>query len=823
MSAILVTAIFILTLDNNRRLAFAAVCPQGCVCLDSTSLVVSCEGSGLSELPVDLSPTVTSLDMTRNHLKFLRPTTLGARPKLVDLKLKENGLEEIAAGAFRGLTSLRVLDLSENDLTVVDRTTFGDLSTLHHLDLSSNQLTEVDGAFFALRQLSRLDLRQNRLTAVANSTFAGAAALRYLRLDDNRVRHVDGQGFLDLNRLMYFVLKGNPIGTIGRISFGSEFLSYVDLSECELVRVPRAMPASVRYLQLRRNRLRSLSHKSFETCSNVTILVLDENGLEEIKPGTLDPMGHLQQLWLNGNRLRSVPRPIPKSVQRLFMDLNSVESLSEDDFPASSQLNTLSLMGNNISVVPANAFGRLALLKHLDLSGNRIVTLEGDTFLGNPLLQLLQLSKNSLNDLKSGCFDGLRELHTLSIAFVSSTSPSIDDDLFKDLTNLRKLHLDSSPGLIRTIVTSKTLLSSLSSLQDLNLDNSELETLRPDFPESLPNLAVLRLSSSRWRCDHALVWFRDWLLLKPVHVEAPERNKCHSPESMRDRIIVTLAKSDFTAAAAAAATLRPANGISDYPENNPSSKNNDGQTPLEYNRTSFGDRIPNSYGREDAQQRPPDSSVPRPERKTEKTVESSGRKDNRLEVLSWDDLKDRLSEVDDSYYREDAEPNDGRKQGRESPERKFERGRISRNISSEFEDKIFPVDPTAFLPSGAPRLANEDLIRIAAIAATIVATLLVGAVIVFCIVNISRSKNAKNSAVKSPPSDTRIGLDDLSSPTGEGRGAIRTAAAAAAVAVAGREMTVMATNNDGEIVMSLVPGRDINHEGPLRVYKWENF
>ena len=101
-----------------------------------------------------------------------------------------------------------------------------------------------------------------------------------------------GKTVLSLGRgwgLMYLVLRRNPIGSVHlfQFQFHSLFLSYVDLSECHLASVPRGLPASIRYLQLRRNNMSAIRRTSFRDCPFVSILVLDENSISEVSVQTL--------------------------------------------------------------------------------------------------------------------------------------------------------------------------------------------------------------------------------------------------------------------------------------------------------------------------------------------------------------------------------------------------------------------------------------------------------------------------------------------------------------------------------------------------------
>ena len=526
-------------------------CPSDCVCVNA-SRHVTCDGVGLTAIPVaDLPGSVTSLDLSRNQLAVV--DTLRGLSDLVELRLPQNNIRVLHRGALDYVAaSLEVLDLSKNNLTKLEPGALNVATKLLHVDLSWNQLRDVDGAFDRLHQLSRLDLRQNRLTAVTSNTFVGLSSLRYLRLDDNRISSIDSRAFVTLDQLMYFVLRGNLLGAEFRFHFSSELLSYIDLSDCGLERFPVGLPGSVRYLQLRHNRLHTLSSRDLvDVAAELNILVLDENQLERIDDDAFTTTANLQQIWLNGNRLRSIPRSLPFALQRLFIDSNQLESLTAEDFPPPSsgawQLNTLSAMSNNISFLASDALTSLSRLSSLDLAANRIRKLYADTFAGNGRLRMLTLSKNPLEVFGARCMQGLDELQTLSLAYIPSIDISLAEDTFGDrLPSLRKLDMTSSPGLVEALLKSDTALISLGAVQDLVLLGSELETFSDDFLGVFPSLAVLHLSSNRWRCDASMLWFRNWLLSGPIHLE-PARDQiiCASPQQVRGRALITLRDEDF--------------------------------------------------------------------------------------------------------------------------------------------------------------------------------------------------------------------------------------------------------------------------------------
>jgi len=61
------------------------------------------------------------------------------------------------------------------------------------------------------------------------------------------------------------------------VQFQSTLLTYIDVSESGLTQVPRGLPSSTRYAQLRRNNISSLARTAFVECPFASIIVLDDN------------------------------------------------------------------------------------------------------------------------------------------------------------------------------------------------------------------------------------------------------------------------------------------------------------------------------------------------------------------------------------------------------------------------------------------------------------------------------------------------------------------------------------------------------------------
>jgi len=99
----------------------------------------------------------------------------------------------------------------------------------------------------------------------------------------------------------------------------------------------------------------------------------------------------------------------------------------------------------------------------------------GETFIKNSLLESLQLSKNPLEIFSASSLHGLLALRTLSVAYVPTERVTIEEDAFRDLTVLRKLDIDSSPGLISAILESDALMTSLNKVLLIKINHLNIE------------------------------------------------------------------------------------------------------------------------------------------------------------------------------------------------------------------------------------------------------------------------------------------------------------------------------------------------------------
>nr|XP_045017296.1 toll-like receptor 6 [Jaculus jaculus] len=135
----------------------------------------------LTQVPKDLPPRTTVLDMSQNSIAELQMADLSSFPALKVLKLSHNRIQRLDLNAFKFNPDLEYLDLSHNHLRNVS---CSPVVSFKHLDLSFNDFDALPicREFGNLTQLSFLGLsarkfRQSDLLPTAH------LQLRYLLLD----------------------------------------------------------------------------------------------------------------------------------------------------------------------------------------------------------------------------------------------------------------------------------------------------------------------------------------------------------------------------------------------------------------------------------------------------------------------------------------------------------------------------------------------------------------------------------------------------------------------------------------------------------------
>ncbi|KAI4894976.1 hypothetical protein NFI96_028739 [Prochilodus magdalenae] len=138
----------------------------------------------------------------------------------------------------------------------------------------------------------------------------------------NKITEVKAKDFLNLNQLMRVDLTGNQIAALGEDAFHSlPQLQDLLLADNKIQTLP-VLPATMRHIDMRNNRLKSAGM-----------------ALEAFKASAVFDMKDLQFLYLSDNQLDYIPGPLPESLRVLHLQNNNIQSLNQDTFCNSHDMN----------------------------------------------------------------------------------------------------------------------------------------------------------------------------------------------------------------------------------------------------------------------------------------------------------------------------------------------------------------------------------------------------------------------------------------------------------------------------------------------------
>ena len=340
------------------------------------------------------------------------------------LDLRRTGIHDLQAQDFNGLSSLTGLSLGENRLTTLPEDIFTGLSSLERLEMPGNALSSLpEGVFGELSSLTWLDLGSNALTALPEEIFSGLANLETLWMNGNSLTELPEAVFQELSRLVDLNLGFNSLTALPEGVFDGL--------------------SALQRLQLHENSLLELPGGLFLEASDPEALIPIDNSRQATK---------LNALWLQGNRLTSLPQDVFHglgNLRALLLNRNSLMALPEGVFGELSHLEALFLSDNSIASLPEGIFQGLSRLERLQLDHNRLTGLPGTVFSGLSYLEQLDLSVNSLSALAPGIFQGLSRLEELRLDGnrLAALPPGLLDDTLSELgigPENQGLHVDAT-------------------------------------------------------------------------------------------------------------------------------------------------------------------------------------------------------------------------------------------------------------------------------------------------------------------------------------------------------------------------------------------
>ena len=314
-------------------------------------------------------PYLIRLDLSYNNLVIL-PGNFMFFPSLQLLKLRENGMKVIPAGAFYNLQKLSHLDLYGNKIKAIPSTLFNHLQSLISLNLAGNSI--------------HIPLH------IPNSNL-GEQLIFQSRENENHTE--------TLFRLSTLHLSDNNLSSIPRHLYKlCPNIQRLELSNCNIHIFDKesfSFLKSIRIMNLNDNKIMKLEVGTFKNLSTLERLYLDTNFISHIQQGLLDDLHKLELLDLSNNVITTID---PRALQSL------------------AHLKTLYLRNNDISDLQMHVFRGLQNITQLHLENNLIRSLPRGIFLPLVKLRVLYLQSNTIKDMHPGTLLPLVSLLTLDLS-----------------------------------------------------------------------------------------------------------------------------------------------------------------------------------------------------------------------------------------------------------------------------------------------------------------------------------------------------------------------------------------------------------------------
>uniref|UniRef100_A0A3B3ZFC9 TIR domain-containing protein n=1 Tax=Periophthalmus magnuspinnatus TaxID=409849 RepID=A0A3B3ZFC9_9GOBI len=298
-------------------------------------------------------PSLQKLDLSSNAISDLNNSLLQLCTNLTYLDLSRNSMANVSESSLQMLTRLSKLDMGQNHLTAVPQT-IRNMSSLTTLQLYSNRIKKLHCLDFSnLWHLTILKLNDNLLVELNSCVFQDLHSLKMLDLDNNFIVQFDDSFGTSLPNLLTLSVTNNNIAWIQNGKF--------NLPSLQTLHIKVSLDVCLLYSQDFLKGLDNLKEftsfdllwkphiETFRNTPQLRSLNMYNNGDLILDSELFQPIRHLESLILIQNYLKS-------------LDFLSQANLTE--------LQTLHLRANDLTVINEAVFETLPSLKYLELSDN---------------------------------------------------------------------------------------------------------------------------------------------------------------------------------------------------------------------------------------------------------------------------------------------------------------------------------------------------------------------------------------------------------------------------------------------------------------------
>ncbi|XP_034044651.1 toll-like receptor 3 [Thalassophryne amazonica] len=423
-------------------------------------------------------PTLRNLTLVDNNIKHLNKDTFQGLKCLTKLNLRKALVKSRTSStpiiddfSFQPLGALETLVLQRTAVRELTEQTFTGLTSLQELDISWSSyaslrnITNKTLASLAGSPLRKLILTGTAITNIGPGAFSSLKNLTHLFLDFNFIRQtLTGKEFDGLSQVQVINLSNN------HQTIELSFKSFINVPNLQVLTLGKSLSGTTLYLE----------PSPFKPLVNLTILDLSNNNIANIRPDMLDGLTNLKTLRLQHNNLARMwkranlggPVLFLRGVQRLSildLDNNGLDEIPLEALRGLTNLHELSLANNLLNTLMDTVFDDLLSLQLLRLQKNLITTVRPTVF-AQPLanLSLLAMDRNPfdctcesilwfvtwLNHTKTTIAPGLKHQYICNtpLAYFNHSVMEFDTLSCKDMAPFWALYVLSSTVVTTVIV-----------------------------------------------------------------------------------------------------------------------------------------------------------------------------------------------------------------------------------------------------------------------------------------------------------------------------------------------------------------------------------
>ncbi|XP_067003281.2 leucine-rich repeat-containing protein 38 [Anabrus simplex] len=193
----------------------------------------------------------------------------------------------------------------------------------------------------------------------------------------------------------------------------------------------------------------------------------------------------------------------------------------------------LYMYDNLLTSLSSNSFECYSHAEEIYLQRNEIEDIEESTFYVVPYLKVIDLSYNDLRYIHPDLFIHNLKLKTISL----QGNPLVQVNVNAPILNAPFVqNLDISRCAISSLTPRS--FSSLKSLQNINIQSNNIQTMSINVLEGLQNLRVVNLGNNHWTCDCNLIKLLNYISSRrPADVSHHPWVHCYMPGSSKRQSI----------------------------------------------------------------------------------------------------------------------------------------------------------------------------------------------------------------------------------------------------------------------------------------------